>query len=390
MHQRHLRILGRLAFTLAAACEANDEPVDTVAESTAGMSATATVAGTPATPSGAAGTVGVGGTGGSADRPASAGTTASNAGSFATAGSGVSEPSGMGGGNAPQAGVGGSIPPDPSKDPVMPVACPGSAPARGETTVMLTHDGIARSFILFIPESYDNTKPFPLVLNFHGNTQSAAQQVRWSKMNPTAEAKGFIVVYPEGLNAAWDAGACCASRPVDDVGFARAIVEYMQEHACIDPRRIYSTGFSNGGRLTYRLGCEAADIFAAIAPVAGTKSFPVFDNTPGCKPSRPISLIDFQGTADTSHIRYQAAQIEEWVEFNGCTDSAPKETYRKGDHSCSTYSQCKEGTSVTFCVVPDGGHCWPGSYPCVLGDSSMPEELSANELMWELFERSTL
>ena len=113
-----------------------------------------------------------------------------------------------------------------------------------------------------------------MVLNFHGGTQNAAQQVRFSKMNETAEARGFIVVYPEGVNGVWDAGACCASQTVDDVGFARAIVEYMQEHACIDSRRIYSTGMSNGGRMSYRLGCEAADVFAAIAPVAGIKSIP--------------------------------------------------------------------------------------------------------------------
>ena len=164
----------------------------------------------------------------------------------------------------------------------------------------------------------------------------------------------------------------------------------MEEHVCIDPRRVYATGMSNGGRMTYRLGCEAADIFAAIAPVAGIKSFPDLNDTPGCKRSRPISLIDFMGTADTSHVSYQAGQIAEWVGFDGCTGTEPKESYRNGEHYCSTYSQCKEGTSVTFCVIANGGHCRPGSYPCALGDTSTPEELSANELMWEIFARSTL
>jgi polyhydroxybutyrate depolymerase len=281
---------------------------------------------------------------------------------------------------------------DPSSpdDPDPAVVCPASALEPGDSSGTLTHDGIGRSFLVFVPESYDNTKAVPLVLNFHGGGSNATVQRRFSNMNPTANAKGFVVVYPQAVNDVWDAGACCSRTDVDDVGFARALVEYMKEHVCIDPRRVYSTGMSNGGRMTYRLGCEAADVFAAIAPVAGIKSFPDLDNTPGCNPSRPISLIDFQGTADTSHIRYQAGQIEEWVAFNGCTDAAPQESYRMGEHYCSTYSQCEAGTTVTFCVVPDGGHCWPGSYPCALGDTSMPDELSANDLMWELFARSTL
>ncbi len=276
------------------------------------------------------------------------------------------------------------------EDPDNAIACPQSALKPGDGAGKLMHGGVERSFLLFVPASYDNTKPVPLVLNFHGGRSNATAQRRFSKMNILADAKGFIVVYPEGLNGAWDAGACCSGTRVDDVGFTRAVVEHMKKNACIDPRRVYSTGMSNGGRMTYRLGCEAADVFAAIAPVAGIKSWPDLDNTPGCKPSRPISLIDFQGTADTSHIRYQEGQIKEWIAFNGCTDAAPKETFRKGDHYCSTYSQCKAGTTVTFCVVPEGGHCWPGSYPCSLGDTSMPDELSANDLMWELFERSML
>jgi polyhydroxybutyrate depolymerase len=129
---------------------------------------------------------------------------------------------------------------------------------------------------------------------------------------------------------------------------------------------VYSAGFSNGGRMSYRLGCELAEMFAAIAPVAGTKSFPDDMNTPGCQPSRPISLIDIMGSADAS----------------------PTETYRQGQHFCSTYSQCKDATSVTFCMVDGGDHCWPGSYPCILGNTSRPEELSANDLIWQLFERS--
>lgn len=176
---------------------------------------------------------------------------------------------------------------------------------------------------------------------------------------------------------------------VDDVGFARAVVEYMSQHTCIERKRVYATGFSNGGRMSYRLGCEAADMFAAIAPIAGTKSFPDLENTPGCMPSRPLSLIDFMGSADM-RIEAQPGQIKEWVAFNQCSDAQPTETYRKGAHYCMSYQQCAAATSVTYCVIDGGGHCWPGTSPCPLGATSRADELSANALMWDLFERSTL
>lgn len=279
-----------------------------------------------------------------------------------------------------------------SGGPVV-ITCPDAALAPGDEAQSLMHDGVLREFLIHVPPSYDNSKPVPLVLNFHGATSNAEQQRSlFSQMDATSDAKGFIVVYPEGIGASWNAGACCgeaASQGVDDVGFALALVEHMKSRACIDPARVYATGFSNGGRMSYRLGCEAADVFAAIAPVAGTKSFPDLNNTPGCEPSRPLSLIDFMGSAD-SRIAAQPGQVAEWVAFNGCTDAAPAEVYRQGEHYCMAYSQCDAGTSVTYCVVDGGGHCWPGTTPCVLGSSSSPSELSANELMWELFERSSL
>jgi len=269
-------------------------------------------------------------------------------------------------------------------------ACPAVALSGGETRETLMHDGRAREYLVYVPRGYDNTRPVPLVLNFHGATMTAEQQRDFSGMNASADAHGFVVVYPQGVGNSWNAGACCGeaqSSNVDDVGFARALVESLQKSLCIDTRRVYSAGFSNGGRMSYRLGCELAEMFAAIAPVAGTKSFPDDMNTPGCQPARPISLIDIMGSADPRSAA-QPGQVAEWVAFNGCSDASPTETYRRGQHYCSTYSQCKDATSVTFCMVEGGDHCWPGSYPCILGNASRPEEFSANDLIWQLFERA--
>jgi polyhydroxybutyrate depolymerase len=244
----------------------------------------------------------------------------------------------------------------------------------------LEHDGLTRSFIVHVPAAYDNTRPIPLVLNFHGATMTAALQQRTTGMDAKADEAGFVVVYPEGVDRSWNAGACCgeaASNDIDDVGFARALVGYTRGRVCIDPNRIYATGFSNGGRMSYRLGCEAADLFAAIAPVAGTKSFPDLDNSPGCAPQRPIPLLDIMGSVD-SRIAAQPGQIAEWREFNGCTDAEADVTYQEGQHACYSYQRCTAGTSVTYCIVDGLGHAWPRS------------GFVANDRIWALFERSTL
>lgn len=277
-----------------------------------------------------------------------------------------------------------------SGTPPKTVTCPTTHASSGETRGTLQHDGRTREYLTYIPNGYDPARPWPLVLNFHGATMTAEQQRDFSGMNAAADAKGFVVVYPQGVGNSWNAGVCCGeaqSSNVDDVGFARELIAAVQTSVCIDPDRVYSSGFSNGGRMTYRLGCELTDTFAALASVAGTKSFPDDQNTPGCKPTKPISMIDFMGSADPRSAA-QPGQIAEWIAFNGCTDAMPMESYRQGQHVCTTYSQCSDATSVTACTVDGGDHCWPGSYPCLLGNTSRPEELSANELIWKLFERS--
>src|SRR5262249_14911081 len=118
-------------------------------------------------------------------------------------------------------------------------------------------------------------------------------------MDALADTEGFIVVYPDSPDTSWAAGSCCSmyldggggNPNRDDVGFARALVDEISKDACIDSKRIYTTGMSNGGFMTQLLACEAADLFAAAVPVAGMVGV-------DCKPSRAIPVMDFHGTAD--------------------------------------------------------------------------------------------
>ncbi|KXK14629.1 MAG: phospholipase/carboxylesterase [Chloroflexi bacterium OLB14] len=170
----------------------------------------------------------------------------------------------------------------------------------------LQHDGLERTYLLHVPSSYDENKATSLVLLFHGGGGNAENQQRTSGFNELANKEGFIVAYPNGTGKfsdkilTWNGGICCgyaSENQIDDVGFIRALVTELQTQYNIDSKRIYATGFSNGGIMSYRLACEASDLFAAIAPVSGTQNFEA------CKPSEPVSLIHFHGTDDT-HLPY--------------------------------------------------------------------------------------
>jgi polyhydroxybutyrate depolymerase len=153
----------------------------------------------------------------------------------------------------------------------------------------------------------------------------------------------------------------------DDVGFAVALVHHIQREACIDPKRIYTTGFSNGAFMSYALGCEHAELFAAIAPVAGKVGVAT------CQPSRSVPVMAFHGTADPRR-SYTADDlpsvpdvVKAWANRDGCV-AGPDPTYQMGTVTCQTWSSCNAGATVTLCSAEGEGHCWPGSpLPCPFG-----------------------
>ena len=136
-----------------------------------------------------------------------------------------------------------------------------------------------RTYEIHLPGNHAPDKPVAVVIVLHGGGGNAANAERMSGMSTKADKEGFIAVYPNGTAArpngqllTWNAWRCCGAaldRKVDDVSFIRSVVDDVARHYPVDRKRIYATGLSNGGMLSYRLGCEAGDLFAAIAPVAG-------------------------------------------------------------------------------------------------------------------------
>jgi len=232
---------------------------------------------------------------------------------------------------------------------------------------MLQVGGVSRSYILHVPASYDGNTPVPLVLDFHPILSDAAFERGNSGYRALSDSEGFIVAFPTGIDRAWNIGPCCTnSRSVDDLGFAKALVAAIKSEGCVDPKRVYATGFSMGGGMSHYLACNAADVFAAVAPSA----FDLLqESEEPCSPSRPITVIFFRGTADpivpyaggasrppnglnvTIHFLGARGTFQRWAELDGCTGSPTA-----GAGGCETYTQCNAGTEVTLCTTQGGGH----------------------------------
>ncbi|MCA9619788.1 MAG: hypothetical protein KC731_12265 [Myxococcales bacterium] len=265
-------------------------------------------------------------------------------------GTGGSVTAGSGGSGSGGMGVGGG--------------CPASALGPGDSDHVIEHDGLTRSYHLRVPPGYDNSSAIPLVFDIHGLASNATQQRFISGWEAVADAQGLAVVWPEGSGSfqSWNGGDTCCGEALasnrDDVGLMRAIVAEVSSQLCVDPKRIYATGLSNGGALSHRLACDAADLFAAVAPV----SYPIaYLPISKCSPSRPIAVMHFHGTGDTTvpyggglGIASAQESFAQWASNDGCS-GGPGETYAKGSSHCDSHTTCQAGVEATLCTL-NGPH----------------------------------
>lgn len=274
-----------------------------------------------------------------------------------------------------------------------------AAAAMREFTVRV--GGVERSYLLYVPEGKRAAK-WPLLVLMHGGGGGARQAARSYGMNDVADRHRFLVAYPNGsgrradILLTWNAGNCCGyakDRSVDDVKFIRAMVEQIDRDFGIDRSRVYATGMSNGGMMAHRLGCEAADLFAAIAPVAGALNL-------ACKPTDAVAVMIFHGTAD-EHVPYDGGTgkksleprldqpvshaVDVWRNANACKRALRIQP--RGNLSRQTWSECRDGTEVSLVTIRGGGHAWPGGVAPPRAWADVPTtEVSASEEMWKFFE----
>jgi polyhydroxybutyrate depolymerase len=270
-----------------------------------------------------------------------------------------------------------------------PADCEVAMPlAPGDYERMLDFGGVMRRYDLHVSPSRASSAP--LVVNMHGYLSNPTMQAGWSQLNDAADPRGIITAHPEGLDNSWNAGTCCgtsSTNDVDDVGFIRAVVADIESVACVDPQRIYATGLSNGGFMSNRLGCEASDLFAAVAPVVGALRIPLEE----CTPARPMPIFAFNGVQDPLVPYADAvATIDRWVEVDGCDPEPMVEELDGGD--CQTYSGCEGDGDVRFCTLDPMGHCWPGGDPafCYAFIGPHSDAVDATERMLDFFAAHTL
>jgi len=284
-------------------------------------------------------------------------------------------PSGSGGSSGTGGGTGGG----PEGGACIGDYVPGDYPPDvTDANAWLTISGVPgqpnpRQYKVHVPPSYDCRIPTPLLFCIHGLQQngvmfcvhgSAGKDSGPRGFVDKSDQEGFILVIPTGAGNAWNGAGCCGNPELDDVALFKALVGEVSRHVNVDSRRIYATGFSNGGFMSNRIACEAADVFTAVAPSAGALI------GMACQPSRPVSLLSIHGTADTYvNFSSQASLVDAMATANGCsTTTIPAVIPASGgDTTCVTRSGCPDGIEVTSCTVQDGGHVWFGDPTCGTG-----------------------
>ncbi len=261
------------------------------------------------------------------------------------------------------------------------------------------HGGIYRSYILYIPASYSSGTAAPLVMNFHGYTSNASEQMYYGDFRPIADTAGFLVVHPQGTldgsnqpywNSDWGG-------TVDDIGFTEALIDSLSAAYNIEQSRVYATGMSNGGFMSYTLACSLSHRIAAIASVTGSMNL---NQSANCNPQHPMPVMEIHGTGDgvvpyngNLSIESIPTTLSYWVNANVC-DATPIETpvpdIVPGDGCTAThfrYLNGNNGVEVEHYRINSGGHTWPGA-PIAIGVTNY--DIDASEKIWEFFAKYDL
>lgn len=269
--------------------------------------------------------------------------------------------------------------------------------AQMTVTGSIMHGNIVRKYRLHFPPNFNKSKKLPLIFNFHGFTSNAAQQELYSGMNMIADTANFIVCYPEGINAAWNVGWAFGST-ADDVGFTEALIANFQELYNIDLQKVFACGMSNGGFMSYTLGCELNNKICAIASVTGSMEPNYLKK---CRPGRSIPVMEIHGTADPT-VNYNGTifisspisdVLKFWQENNNC-DVEPDKlnvlNVNTNDNSTAekwVYKNCSNDHQISHFKVLGGGHTWPGS---VFNNGITCQDFNASEEIWLFFKQFSL
>jgi len=268
----------------------------------------------------------------------------------------------------------------------------------------IIHDGLNRTYLTYLPENFDAEISYPLLLNFHGYGSNSNDQMWYGDFRPIADTAGFIIVHPQGTilpstgQTHFNVGGWTTDSATDDIGFTSALLDELIATYAIDEAKVYSTGMSNGGFMSFRLACELSDRITAIASVTGSMTPQVFQS---CDPLHPTPTMLMHGTAD-SVVPYAGDAtwtigVEEvaeyWRDVNACeltpeviqvpdidlTDQSTAELIK--------YSNGNNGAEVHLYKLTGAGHTWPGNF---LGTFNTNNDIVGSVEIWKFLSQYDL
>ncbi len=254
----------------------------------------------------------------------------------------------------------------------------------GTSTLTLRVGGRDRVARLHVPHGYPAQRALPLVVNLHGSGSTALLQETASQLSRTADAHGFLVVYPQGIRRtgagfswnipgtpAWQSGG------PDEAAYVRELVATVSGRYCVDPARVYGAGFSGGGREVSQLACESNRIFAAVAVVGGLRA-------PSPCVAGPVPVLGIHGNADAQNPYnghgqpYWSYSVPEaarrWAVHDGCPTSAVVTAVPGA--TVTAYRRCQGAAAVELYTLPGKGHWWP---------ADRSGGFATDEVIWDFF-----
>jgi polyhydroxybutyrate depolymerase len=261
--------------------------------------------------------------------------------------------------------------------------------------------GEKRDYLLYVPRSYDRSRPTPLVISMHGAGLWGAAQRETSQWNKLADSQGFIVVYPSGIGGKGVRIWRVEPGPdlMKDVRFISELIDTLETRYNIDSTRIYANGLSNGGGMSFALSCTLSDRIAAVGMVAAAQTLP----WNWCTDPRPVPMITFHGTDDPD-VPYNGGSTwisprpfpstpkwaANWARRNRCGEN-PVESMVAPDVTRRAYTNCADDADVVLYTIQGGGHTWPGGTPLpkwFVGVTT--RSIDATSLMWSFFSEHPL
>lgn len=265
-----------------------------------------------------------------------------------------------------------------------------------------TSGGVARTYTMYVPNIYTGSTPVPLIFNIHGWTGSSAKQESYADFRKIADTANFIIIHPMALGAppSW-ATSETVGPSATDKAYLMNILDTMIANYNINTDRVYSTGFSQGGSMSYDFACFYSTRFAAIASVGAGMSTA---HASACTPQHPIPVMEIHGTEDrlatytggTGRLSVDSV-IKFWVNFNGCNpvpayDSIPNLNTTDSCHvEHYVYTGGDQGSTVELYKVINGDHQWPSDVTTtnVYGLGFRNADFSASKEIWRFFSQYT-